>query len=268
MKRLTVITIAALSGAVGFALVGQSGTLAAGESRTAAGEARQVDKLPQGMLGFRGMFAGKLVSKDVNRGTFVLSVTKMLRTWKESKAKDPQSAVGKSLNIELDPKSRFAEEFNKVLRALRPGDLVDVEAFSNAEGRLIVMEWFKKADGKSAAGADDESPAERPAGKPAGVARSEEPPDEQDLPKDGRIIARGRVTGTVVAKGAWFVDVKSESGRNVRFRPRWIDLGPQEGGGYEKRTLEAIARLREGDRVSIIWYANEHVRIQEIQPAR
>ena len=155
MKRLTVVTLAVLSGVVGFELAGQTGTLTAAESRTFAAEEKKVDKLPDGMLGFRGMFAGKLVSKDEDKGTFVLRVTKILRTWPQNKAKDPQSAVGKSLKIELNPESRLAEEFKEVLKKLQRGDLVEVEAYPNDEGRLIVIEWLKKAKGKSADGAGD-----------------------------------------------------------------------------------------------------------------
>jgi hypothetical protein len=150
MKRLTVVTVAVLSGVVGFDLAEQSGSLTAGARRTFAAEEQKVDKLPESMLGFRGMFAGKVVSKDEKEGTFVVSVAKILRVWKENKAKDPQSAVGKSLQIELNPESRLAKEFQSVFKTLRAGDLIEVEAFPNEAGRLIVVEALKKIEPKSA----------------------------------------------------------------------------------------------------------------------
>ncbi len=145
MKRPSAVTIALLSGVVGFMLAGQSGTPVPGVSRMFAAEKGQVDKLPKGMMGFRGMFAGKLVSKDEGKGTFVVKVTRILRTWEQNKAKDPKSAVGKSLKVELNPKSDRFEQFRAVLKELKVGDQVEVEAFPNEEGRLIVIEAFKKA---------------------------------------------------------------------------------------------------------------------------
>ncbi len=149
MKRPSAVTIALLSGVVGFMLAGQPGTLIPGvprASRMFAAEKGQVDKLPKGMMGFRGMFAGKLVSKDEGKGTFVVKVTRILRTWEQNEAKDSKSAVGKTLKIELDPKSRHFEQFTKALKELQPGDQVQVEAFPNEEGRLIVIEALKKAE--------------------------------------------------------------------------------------------------------------------------
>jgi len=146
MKRLTIVTVAVLSGVVAFDLAGQSGTITAGASQTFAAEKEQVDKLPEDMMGFRGMFAGNLVFKDEGKGTFIVKVTKILNIWPQNKAKDPQSAVGKSLKIELNPKARQFEEFQKVFKGLRVGDFVHVEAFPNEQGRLIVIEALKKVE--------------------------------------------------------------------------------------------------------------------------
>jgi hypothetical protein len=265
MKRLTVVTVAVLSGVVGFDLAGQSGTLTAGASRTFAGEEKQVDKLPEAMLGFHGMFAGTLVSKEEDQGTFVLRVTKILHIWKENKAKDAQSAVGKSLKIELDPKSRHFEQFNKVLKTLQAGDMVEVEAFPNEAGRLIVVEALQKQIKRPA-----EKPARPAAEKPAaaGDTKLSDPPEEKDLPKEEKVVARGRVIGTVVGKGAGWIEVKSQSGKTARYRPRWVGGNPSEDGGFDKGTLAVMSRLREGDRVLVLWYADDHVRIHEIEPVR
>lgn len=90
-----------------------------------------------------------------------------------------------------------------------------------------------------------------------------DPPDA--LPKDGaKIIARGRVAGTVVGKGAAWVEIKSQSGKKARYIPKWV----AEAGGPEGRIVDAISRLQEGDRVSVVWYADHNVRIQEIRPLR
>ncbi|HUT88566.1 MAG TPA: hypothetical protein VMY37_03665 [Thermoguttaceae bacterium] len=105
------------------------------------------------------------------------------------------------------------------------------------------------------------------AGKESAVApagRFTDPPKEW-VKDERRIVARGTAVGTVVEKGKAFVVIRSDSGTSARYIPRWIGGHPRDGGGPEKRIVEAISRLRPGDRVTVKWYVNDHVRIEDIQ---
>jgi len=102
---------------------------------------------------------------------------------------------------------------------------------------------------------------------PATIRRFADPPEA--WPKDERrVFAHGTMVGTVVEKGKASVTIKSESGKTARYIPKWIGGAPSRGGGPEKRIVEAISRLRTGDRVSVKWYVDDHVRIEDIQPAQ
>ena len=46
------------------------------------------------MKGFRGILRGKLVSKDVEKGTLVFKADRVTRTWKENRASDTGSCRG------------------------------------------------------------------------------------------------------------------------------------------------------------------------------
>ncbi|MBL7037056.1 MAG: hypothetical protein ISR77_00430 [Pirellulaceae bacterium] len=89
-------------------------------------------------------------------------------------------------------------------------------------------------------------------------------PPEEWAKDERRIVARGTVVGTVVEKGRAFVIIRSDSGKTAGYIPRWIGGNPSDGGGPEKRIVDAISRLRVGDRVTVKWYVNDHIRIEEI----
>ena len=90
------------------------------------------------------MLTGTLVKKG--DGTFVLKVEKVMKVWKNNRASNPKSAVGRELFIDIWKKSRLAEEHAKVLRGLEVGDRVDVEPFHMEGDHLSVVEWLKKVD--------------------------------------------------------------------------------------------------------------------------
>jgi O-glycosyl hydrolase len=90
-------------------------------------------------------------------------------------------------------------------------------------------------------------------------------PPAQWAKDERRIVARGTAAGTVLEKGRAFVVVRSNTGATARYIPRWTGGNPSDGGGPEPRIVEAIARLRAGDRVKVRWYVNDHVRIEDIQ---
>jgi O-glycosyl hydrolase len=94
-----------------------------------------------------------------------------------------------------------------------------------------------------------------------------DPPDTWT--KNERVIsARGTVVGTVTAKGAAWIEVQSQTGKTARYIPQWVGGMPAAGGGPEAQIVQAIARLNVGDRVTVKWYVNDHLRIEDLQPLR
>jgi len=139
MKRAFVVVLLAT---IAVAAVG-------GSAWVMAADETAVSALPEGMKGFKGILFGKIVKKG-ERG-FVLQVDKVGQVWPQSTAKDPQSAVGKTLEIHLWAKSRLFAQHVKTLAALNVGDRIAAEAFNLEGDGLWVVEDFKKAD-EAAAG--------------------------------------------------------------------------------------------------------------------
>ena len=91
----------------------------------------KIDKLPDGVQRFNGMVIGRLVSKDVEKGTFVVTVDAVPRVWRNSKAENPKSLIGK--NIEID--GVFGKWLD-VLLLVKPGETLECEAKHDAGDRL------------------------------------------------------------------------------------------------------------------------------------
>ena len=53
-----------------------------------------------GVQRFNGMLVGRLVSKDIEKGTFEVTVDRVSRVWRNSKAEDPKSLVGKTVTVD------------------------------------------------------------------------------------------------------------------------------------------------------------------------
>ena len=110
--------------------------------KVSPGQKRAEAAIPAGFRGFRGIFSGQLVSKDVEKGTLVVKVEKINRTWKQNKAENPESAFGHSLTVK-----GISGKWLDVLLVLEVGDRIEVEAFDNGAGHLdFVKEWLKKAE--------------------------------------------------------------------------------------------------------------------------
>lgn len=62
---------------------------------------RGAEPYPAGAKGFAGMIAGKVVSKGEDR--LAVEVTKIDRVWKHSKAGSPESLIGRTVTVRLDP---------------------------------------------------------------------------------------------------------------------------------------------------------------------
>jgi hypothetical protein len=99
-----------------------------------------------------------------------------------------------------------------------------------------------------------------------GAVASQDPPPQRSK-HDDTTIAQGAVVGTVVSKGPSWVEVMSESGKTEKYTAEWRGGLPKDGGGPDKTTAQAIAKLNVGDRVRLQWRVNDHVRIVSIAHA-
>ena len=59
-----------------------------------------VNEFPSGAKSFNGMLVGRLVSKDVEKGTFIIKVDAVPRVWRNSKAASPKSLIGKQIIVD------------------------------------------------------------------------------------------------------------------------------------------------------------------------
>lgn len=76
----------------------------------------------------------------------------------------------------------------------------------------------------------------------------------------------GRVVGQVTAKAKNWVEVKADGEEKARrYFPRWIGGAPRDGGGFDKKTLETIARLKVGSRVRLEWEFEERPRVVKVE---
>lgn len=81
------------------------------------------DQLPDGIERFNGVLVGRLVSKDIEKGTFVMNVDAIPRVWRNSKAEKPKRLIGK--NVVVD--GVFGKWLD-VLLLVKPEETVECEA--------------------------------------------------------------------------------------------------------------------------------------------
>jgi hypothetical protein len=97
---------------------------------------------PEGMRGFRGMFTGTLVSKDVEKGEFVVKAERIDRVWPRNKATNTKSGEGREFTVR-----GVSGKFLDVLVQMKPGDRLQTEAFHNRGEHLdFPGETLKKVE--------------------------------------------------------------------------------------------------------------------------
>lgn len=99
------------------------------------------ERMTKGIRGFRGMLVGRLVKKDVERGTFTVTVDAVPRVWKNNQASAPKSLIGKNVNAERVP-SRLLD----ALVVARIGDTIEFGALSDGSDSLGVGEILRKVE--------------------------------------------------------------------------------------------------------------------------
>ncbi len=107
---------------------------------TAKGVDRETTRTGFRGRGFMGALVGRLVEKDVEKGTLVLKVDAVPRVWKKNKARDPKSLVGQDVEIE-----GVASRFLDVLLTTKKGETLEVAARHDGGERLTFPgEMFRK----------------------------------------------------------------------------------------------------------------------------
>jgi hypothetical protein len=77
----------------------------------------------------------------------------------------------------------------------------------------------------------------------------------------------GAVTGTIVAKGENWLDLKPKAGPVERYMACWVGGMPKDGGGFDKEMLKTIAAVKVGDAVTLQWRYEERKRVLSVAPA-
>lgn len=99
-----------------------------------------VPELPANLKNFNGMLLGRLVSKDVEKGSFVVEVDAVPRVWQNSKAKEPGSVIGKQVEV-----SGVFGKFLDVLVVARKGETIEFECKHDGDRLVFPGELLRKA---------------------------------------------------------------------------------------------------------------------------
>ncbi|MBC8351881.1 MAG: hypothetical protein H8E66_07820 [Planctomycetes bacterium] len=193
------------------------------------------DDLPEGAARFNGMLVGRIVKKDVEKGTFIVNVDAVPRVWRNSKAENPKSLISK--NIEVDG---VFGKFLDVLLLVKVGETLEFEARHDDGDRLTFPgELLRKV-----------APVK--------------PGDYPELPKAFRGF-QGFVVGKIVRKDADLMElivqvdkVKNVSEKNRAKKPSSI-VGEQAMLAGFWRRKEAYHGLKVGDSIEC---ALQHVQIR------
>ncbi len=102
---------------------------------------------PEGAKGFAGMVNGKVTGKATDQIT--LSVTRVDRVWKHSKAETPEALVGKEVTIKVSSdlyskKPGYLDRVRRFFGLLKIGDS-DTFDVKHAEGDVLLFLELTKA---------------------------------------------------------------------------------------------------------------------------
>lgn len=89
------------------------------------------DDLPEGAHGFNGVLVGRLASKDVEKGAFVINVDVVPRVWRNSRAEAPKQMVGRNIRVD-----GVTGRWLDVLLLVRIGETLETEARHDEGNKL------------------------------------------------------------------------------------------------------------------------------------
>ncbi len=82
------------------------------------------------------------------------------------------------------------------------------------------------------------------------------------------LLKKGQLDGILVSKGEFWIEVKDDNGYSERYLAPWRGLGPSRGGGFELGYLELFKELIVGNRITMTWSWDGHLRVQDIEIVR
>lgn len=103
------------------------------------GESPAEDGLAEELRGFRGMLVGRLIEKDIERGTFTITVDAVPRVWNNNKATSPKSFLGTNVAAE-----GVAGKMLDTLIVAKIGETIEFGALHNGGDRMRVGEVLRK----------------------------------------------------------------------------------------------------------------------------
>jgi hypothetical protein len=88
--------------------------------------------------------------------------------------------------------------------------------------------------------------------------------NEPQKPKDKK--RSGTVVGELTAKGKNWIKVRADGEATPRqYVPHWVGGAPKDGGGPDKKMLQAISKLEVGSRVRLEWEFEERPRVVKVE---
>jgi len=93
------------------------------------------DALPATAKGFSGMLRGRAVSKE--KGGIVVNVQEITNVWRQSKAEEPKTLVGK--NVLVMPRDG-AEQTSRFLQTVTLGESIKVDVGNQEGDTLVILE--------------------------------------------------------------------------------------------------------------------------------
>lgn len=206
------------------------------------------DELPKGMKNFNGMLVGRLVTKDVEKGTFVIKVDAVPRVWRNNKADDPKSLVGRTVMID-----GVFGKFLDVLLLVKKGETLECEARHDGGNNLTFP------------------------GEALRRVAPVKPGDYPELPEEFRGF-NGLVTGKIVRKDPEMMEiilqiegVKNTSDKSRAQKPESI-IGKKAMVIGFWRKKEAYTELKVGDTlecvVEHVVSRSDHLNVGEMQTTR
>ena len=93
-------------------------------------------RLPDPAASFAGMISGKVVT-TYDSGEFVLGVAKVVKQWRNSKAADANSLVGKTVLVA--PRKDGDESIAKFIRSLKLGEVITIDVAHRGKGEALTI---------------------------------------------------------------------------------------------------------------------------------
>jgi len=131
------LTLAALA-----ALLVPSLTFAEDEKPREGGSKEKLTGVPETLRGFSGMLIGTLVDKDVEEGELTVDVQHVARVWRNNKAKNPRSVVGRRVVL-----NNITGKWLDTVLILKKGETLEFEAqHQRGDALRFPGEWLKKVE--------------------------------------------------------------------------------------------------------------------------